>query len=40
MAKVNAAIEKKQRSDSKRKHSLFGTVGTLAALGTAIYAGL
>lgn len=39
LAKVNAAIEKNNEAISKTKTQLVGTVGTLAALGTAIYAG-
>lgn len=39
MAKVNAALEQNNAAISKTKTQLAGTVGTLAALGTAIYAG-
>lgn len=39
LAKVNAAIEKNNEAISKTKTQLVGTVGALAALGTAIYAG-
>lgn len=39
LAKVNAALEQNNAAISKTKTQLAGTVGTLAALGTAIYAG-
>lgn len=39
IAKVNAALEQNNAAISKTKTQLAGTVGTLAALGTAIYAG-
>lgn len=39
LAKVNAALAQNNAAISKTKTQLAGTVGTLAALGTAIYAG-